>query len=112
RLRKQSLKVVEYIEEIDSLPKESMAASTDSSAERNQLLAQLCDVAKVLPTQCRTAFLLRMVYGMSHKEIARKMEISVSTVEKHLALALQRCSQAMAGQREAEGTGMERLGLR
>jgi RNA polymerase sigma-70 factor (ECF subfamily) len=38
---------------------------------------------------------MRKVFGLSHKEIARRMDISVRTVEKHLAKALQRCQESV-----------------
>ena len=36
---------------------------------------------------------MKKVYGYSHKEIAGKLDISVSTVEKHVATGLKRCSE-------------------
>jgi RNA polymerase sigma-70 factor (ECF subfamily) len=38
-----------------------------------------------LPQACRTAFLLRRVEGLSQKEVADKLGISVKTVEKYMA---------------------------
>jgi len=57
--------------------------------ERLQLFARA--VAE-LPPQCARVFLMRKVYGLSCKEIALRLEISESTVEKHAALGLLRCS--------------------
>lgn len=48
-----------------------------------------------LPPQCARVFLMRKVYGLSCKEIALRLEISESTVEKHAALGLLRCSNYM-----------------
>ncbi len=105
RLRKQSSRIVEYIEEIDASLAAETSATVEEQMEQRQLLGVLCDGVATLPLQCRRAFLLRMVYGMSHKEVAGAMGISVSTVEKHLALALQRCSQfVLDQQRRPAGT--------
>jgi len=57
--------------------------------ERLQLFARA--VAE-LPPQCARVFLMRKVYGLSCKEIALRLEISESTVEKHAALGLLRFS--------------------
>jgi len=105
RLRKQSLRIVEYIEEIDASLIASDTTSVDQQMEQRQLLGVLCDGVATLPPQCRKVFLLRMVYGMSHKEVAAAMGISVSTVEKHLALALQRCSQFVLDQQRKPAHG-------
>lgn len=105
RLRKQSSRIVEYIEEIDASLAAGESVAVDEQMEQRQLLGVLCEGVATLPPQCRRAFLLRMVYGMSHKEVAGAMGISVSTVEKHLALALQRCSQFVLGRQRSQADG-------
>lgn len=50
-----------------------------------------CRAAAALPPQCRQVLVLRKVYGLSQREVAVHLDISVSTVEKHLAKALVRC---------------------
>jgi len=45
-----------------------------------------------LPLQCRRVFLLRKVYDLSYQEIAKRLEISVSTVEKHMLNGVTKCS--------------------
>jgi RNA polymerase sigma-70 factor (ECF subfamily) len=53
----------------------------------------LQDALDKLPPQCRRVFLLQRVAGLSYKEIAKKLNISPRTVEKHLQKALQRCTE-------------------
>ncbi len=48
-----------------------------------------------LPPQCRKVLILKYIYGASHKEIASKMGIAISTVEKHVALGLRKCRKYM-----------------
>ena len=71
-------------------------ASEEPSAEDQTMarekLALFCEAISSLPPQCRQVFLLRKVQGYSQKEIALRMGVSVSTVEKHIALGLVRCS--------------------
>lgn len=52
-----------------------------------------CQAVAALPTQCRQVLVLRKVHGLSQREVAENLGISVSTVEKHLAKALIRCAQ-------------------
>ena len=51
--------------------------------------------ANRLPPQCRKALLLRQMEGLSHKQISKRMGISTSTVEKHLAKGLRLCVKYM-----------------
>lgn len=58
-----------------------------------QRLSLFCEAASQLPTQCRKVFLMRKVYGYTHREIASELGISEKTVEKHVATGLLRCSR-------------------
>lgn len=61
-----------------------------------------CRAVASLPPQCRQVLVLRKVYGFSQKEVAAQLDISVSTVEKHLGKALARCAQFMRAAQEPE----------
>ena len=79
---------------------------------------QFCEAVRLLPVQCRKVFILKKVYGYSQKEIAQQLELSESTVEKHIALGIKRCTYFMMNksqpdnkvtstQRKAKGAGHE-----
>lgn len=70
--------------------------SPEQHASRNQDMRALLLVVNQLPPKCRKVLLLRMLHGLSQKEIAARLDIAVSTVEKHLAKALHGCRNAMA----------------
>lgn len=55
-----------------------------------------CAAVQQLPLQCRRVFVLRKVYGYSQKEIAQALDISESTVEKHIAYGIKHCSSFIA----------------
>jgi RNA polymerase sigma-70 factor (ECF subfamily) len=63
--------------------------SLDPSPERainsQEELRELESSLQELPPLCRTAFLLRRVEGLSQKEVAEKLGISIKTVEKYMA---------------------------
>jgi len=65
----------------------------DDEMEAHQRIRMLAEAMASLPPQCSKVFLLRKVYGLSYKEIAERLGISVSTAEKHAALGLLRCSE-------------------
>ena len=66
----------------------------------NERFSGFCDAVRLLPLQCRRAFVLKKVYGYSQREIAKELNLAESTVEKHVALAMRRCAQIM---KESEG---------
>ncbi len=68
---------------------------TYRNAIAKEEFAQFCEAVRHLPAQCRRAFILKKVYGFSQREIAEYMSISESTVEKHIANGIKRCSYYM-----------------
>lgn len=71
------------------------SASEFSSQTEQEVLNRegfgfLCEAVNELPEQCRKVFVLKKVYGLSQREIAEKLSISESTVEKHVAKGLLR----------------------
>ncbi|MXY54777.1 MAG: RNA polymerase sigma factor [Gammaproteobacteria bacterium] len=50
------------------------------------------EAVATLPPQCRRVFMMQRYDGLTYKEIASRLDISTSTVEKHLAKALRRCT--------------------
>lgn len=91
-LARKSRLLTDYIEDSVSQDVIDDGVSPEQSAAARQKLAIFCQAVAELPAQCRRAFLLRKVYGLSHKEIAKELNISVSTVEKHVASGLMRCN--------------------
>lgn len=65
----------------------------EGRAELNVLL----NAVKDLPPKCRAVFVLHRFEGVAHSEIARRLGISVSMVEKHIAAALIRLRKRLEG---------------
>ena len=65
--------------------------------------AKFCQVVRELPKQCRRVFVLKKVYGHSQREIAQKLGLSESTVEKHVAKGMAYCAQRILSARETDG---------
>lgn len=57
--------------------------------------SHFCDAVRQLPVRCRKVFVLKKVYGSSQREIAEHLGLSESTVEKHIANGMKRCTQYM-----------------
>ncbi len=56
--------------------------------DAKDLRVRINEVLETLPEKCRRAFLLSRNSDLSNKEISSTMNISVSTVEKHIGKAL------------------------
>ena len=48
---------------------------------------------RALPDRCRQVLTLRLLYGLSHKEIAADLGISEHTVKAQLAKGMRRCAE-------------------
>ena len=80
--------------EMDRLvdPAPDAYAVTSARQELDLVLAAL----DRLPEQCRKVLTLRKMYGLSPGQIAVRLNLSVSTVEKHLAKGLRLLTKALA----------------
>jgi RNA polymerase sigma-70 factor (ECF subfamily) len=74
-----------YLRQIQvSMVEEAPEAILDSKLLAKRIKA----VIDSLPEKCREAFLLSRVEQLSHQGITEKLNISISTVEKHIGKAL------------------------
>ena len=65
--------------------------NTFAQAATDEEFSMFCEAVRRLPVQCRRVFVLKKVYGHTQKEIARNLQISESTVEKHIAKGMKAC---------------------
>ena len=57
--------------------------------------SHFCEAVRLLQVQCRKVFVLKKVYGYSQREIAAQLNLSESTVEKHISTGMKRCTLFM-----------------
>jgi len=79
-------------EAMDILDEDEDVAET---VARNQELSILTRAIQSLPTRCRRIFTLSRVYGMTYKQIAREMGISVNTVAAQVTIGLSKVEKFM-----------------
>ena len=96
KLRKTSKHMMQEIEDIDERYLAAPNVPADVSLHSKMKMEAFITAANQLPAQCRKVFLMRKIIGMSHKEIAAELDISTSTVERHITNAIQRCRNNMA----------------
>ena len=94
-LKKKSRQINAYIEEVNPDELVCNETFTENEVDLNERLTLFEKALATLPPRCRNVFVLRKVFGFSQKEIARRMNISVSTVEKHIINGIKRCNVYM-----------------
>ena len=63
-------------------------APADTAYEAKEDLGRIISALDELSPQCRRVFLLHKFEGLSHSEIATRVGVSRSTVEKHMATGI------------------------
>lgn len=94
-LARASYRLTDYLEDFEPSEVLTEECSAENRAEIEEQFTAFCQAVRLLPVQCRRAFILRKVYGLTYKEIAEHLDISVNTVEKHLAAGIVKCSDYM-----------------
>ncbi len=101
-LEKKSRSLINFIEDFSEKEYLSNETPVDDQVDARQRMMVFWEAVTTLPPQCQKVFVLKRVYGYSHKEISKKLRISVSTVEKHAASGLKRCSEFMEKKLDGE----------
>jgi RNA polymerase sigma factor (sigma-70 family) len=73
--------------DIDIAEIASEGEQPDDLINADQELELFFAAVNALPSRCREVFLMRKVYGMSHKKICLILGISVNTAEQHISRA-------------------------
>ena len=66
------------------------------TVSKKQEFEILTQAIQSLPKRCRQVVTLRTAYGLSQKQIADKLGISVNTVEKQMCIGIRKCTAYFA----------------
>jgi len=103
KLTKKSRQITDYIADLSDSVVIGSEAATEDEVEAEQTLGIYCEAVAALPEKCRQVYLLRKVHGLSHREIAERMELSISSVEKYLLKGVLAC-RSYVQKREEPGS--------
>ena len=92
--RRNALRQSEPLEVLDN-EERFAACSPHASHHQGQRLEMLERALAELPAACRDRFLLRKLEGLSHLQIAERLNMSRSLVEKHIVNAMKHCRVRM-----------------
>ena len=94
-LRRARVVRIDALGDLETLNTPLDAPSPEHQTAARQELSRVSELIAHLPSKCREAFTLRKVEGLSQREVAGRMGISESTVEKHIGRALRTLMEAM-----------------
>jgi RNA polymerase sigma factor (sigma-70 family) len=84
RIRRERIVSIDLMEDVDSLNVAIDEISPERAASGRQQLQRLAAIFANLPQRCREVVWMRRIEDLSQKEIASRLGIAESTVEKHL----------------------------
>lgn len=93
KLTEKSRQITDYIEDMTAKALVDDESAVDSQLEAEQMFGLYCEAVVRLPEKMRHVYLLRKVHGLSHKEIAERLSLSVSSVEKYLLRGILICRE-------------------
>ena len=99
RIRRGRVVSLDTLAEMGSVDVLDQTPSADEALNARQELALLLETIASLPDRCREALTLRKLYGLSQREIAQRLAITESTVEKHVAYGVRLCAERMFAKR-------------
>lgn len=91
--RRRKIVSIHVIAELDGIGVADDMPGADRVLEARDELRLLSELIRRLPPKCRQVFTLHKIYGLSHAQIAVRLGLSVSTVEKHVIKGLRFCSE-------------------
>lgn len=83
-----------YLESIAGLP-EPESPSPETRALVIETLLQIDAMLAAMPARVREAFLLSQFEGLSYADIAERLQVSVSSVQKYMLKAIAACYQIL-----------------
>lgn len=83
--------------------------SPENDEISDDILEQINKAIEQLPPRCKMVFTLAKVQGVKYKEISTILDISVKTINNHIANALVHISQSLNGNKKTSGTDLGKI---
>lgn len=94
--RRRQVVSIESVADMSELSVIEDRPDAAESANKQEELDLLAAAVRTLPDRCRQVLTLRLLYGLSHRQIAADLGISEHTVKAQLAKGMRRCSEYFA----------------
>ncbi len=96
KLTQKSRQMTDLIDDLDPAVVLKGETPLEAEVEAEESLGLHCEAVAHLPEKCKQVYILRKVYGLSHKEIAERVSLSVSSVEKYMRKGVLACRAYVA----------------
>lgn len=109
-LRHKRIVNIVTIADLEKLSVIDGQASGEQALVGREELSMLQQALAALPERCRQVLMLRKIEGLPQREVAARLGLSESTVEKHVSAGIRRCADWFASlQRADEAQGADDL---
>ncbi len=88
QVRRANIVSISTFDDIGQLAGADETPLPDVQVSDRQELRRLSEAIANLPPRCREVFVLRKIHGLEQREVARRLNISESTVEKQMQKSL------------------------
>jgi RNA polymerase sigma-70 factor (ECF subfamily) len=95
-LKQKRIVRIVAIADLDAIPLVDGAATGEQSLVGREELEMLQAAIADLPDRCREVLTLRKIDGLSQRDVAERLGLSESTVEKHVSAGIRRCADWFA----------------
>lgn len=95
-LRRSQVVSIRAVEDAELWRFESQEASPERQISDRDELQRIAELVATFPKKVAAVFLLRRVEGLSQRDTARRLNVSESTVEKHMAKSIRLFMDAVA----------------
>ena len=90
--RRRKVVSIEAVADLSALSVMEDIPDASEAVNKQQELEMLSAAVRGLPERCRQVVTLRLLYALSHKEIAAELRLSEHTVKAQLAKGMRRCA--------------------
>jgi RNA polymerase sigma-70 factor (ECF subfamily) len=94
-LRKRTFRATDAMGDLAELQLHDPSSNPEAHMERQQMIAAVEIAMARMSPKCLEVFRLRKMEDASHAAIAKQLDISTKTVERHMTHALQLCHEAL-----------------
>ncbi|MCF8156962.1 MAG: RNA polymerase sigma factor [Rhodoferax sp.] len=94
-LRKRTYRATDAMEDMSDLQLHDPRGNPEADLERQQMIAAIEMAMSRMAPKCLEVFRLRKIEDASHASIAKQLDISTKTVERHMTRALQLCHESL-----------------
>ena len=94
--RRRNVVAIDTVADLTKLRVFDDKPDASEAVNKQEELQLLAEAVRSLPDRCRKVLTLRLLYGLSHREIAAELGIAELTVKAQLAKGTRRCAEFFA----------------